>query len=809
MQGRSGFGRWGAAVVCALAIGVMAAPVAQAEKGGGLKAKITRNKQGIPTIEADSYKDLGFGYGYAFAADDICVIADTYLTGNAERSKWFGPDAKSPEGFSNLDSDLFFQRLKDRGTIQEVYSRKPPVGPEPEVKQVVKGYVAGYNRYLKKTGVANIPDPTCAGQPWVRPITKTDVYQRFYELTEYASGGVAIDGIAEAQPPAVAPKRDYDADAAAAEAISPEESAKAADLADALDMSEDTGSNGWGIGSDATKSGGGIVLANPHFPWQGPRRFYQSHLVIPGKLNVTGASLYGAPVINIGHTENLAWTHTVSTAFRFTPMQLNLDPSDPTSYIVDGQSKKMEQNTVTVQVKQPDGSLAPVSRTLYTTEYGPITNKIQGQSVFGWTNSTAFAMFDANAANSQLLNHYFDTNRAQSTKELLKILKKYQGIPWVNTIASDSKGRALYADIGAMPNVDDAKVAECLSAFGQVVFPAAGLPVLDGSRSSCAPTTEEGSPGPGLMPASKQPYQFRRDYVANSNDSYWLTNPEAPLEGYPRIIGAERTQRSLRTRLGLLMIQGRLAGTDGFAGNTFTANNVRKLVFQDRQYAGELWRQQLVDYCNAHPTMTGASGPVDVSAGCAALAGWDEHVNLDSRGALLFERFLDKFGTSASRFTTPFDVNDPVNTPYGLDTSDPDLEPSFVAAVTDLQNAGIPLDAPFGDFHTEPRGAEKIPIHGSEGGQGVFNAISDVWDPSAGYNDVTAGSSFVMVTEFDPKAKCPKDRSILTYSESASPSSKHYADQTRMFSQKKWVDPPFCAGQVKQTAKSVQVVRGN
>ena len=311
------------------------------------------------------------------------------------------------------------------------------------------------------------------------------------------------------------------------------------------------------------------------------------------------------------------------------------------------------------------------------------------------------------------------------------------------------------------------------------------------------------------MPASKQPYQFRRDYVANSNDSYWLTNPEAPLEGYPRIIGAERTQRSLRTRLGLLMIQGRLAGTDGFAGNTFTANNVRKLVFQDRQYAGELWRQQLVDYCNAHPTMTGASGPVDVSAGCAALAGWDEHVNLDSRGALLFERFLDKFGTSASRFTTPFDVNDPVNTPYGLDTSNPDLEPSFVAAVTDLQNAGIPLDAPFGDFHTESRGAEKIPIHGSEGGQGVFNAISDVWDPSAGYNDVTAGSSFVMVTEFDPKAKCPKDRSILTYSESASPSSKHYADQTRMFSQKKWVDPPFCAGQVKQTAKSVQVVRGN
>jgi hypothetical protein len=28
-----------------------------------------------------------------------------------------------------------------------------------------------------------------------------------------------------------------------------------------------------------------------------------------------------------------------------------------------------------------------------------------------------------------------------------------------------------------------------------------------------------------------------------------------------------------------------------------------------------------------------------------------------------------------------------------------------------------------------------------------------------------------------------------------------------MYSQKKWVDPPFCAGEVERTAKSVEVVR--
>jgi acyl-homoserine-lactone acylase len=310
------------------------------------------------------------------------------------------------------------------------------------------------------------------------------------------------------------------------------------------------------------------------------------------------------------------------------------------------------------------------------------------------------------------------------------------------------------------------------------------------------------------MGASRQPFLKRKDYVANGNDSYWLTNPEQPLEGFPRIIGNERTQRSLRTRLGLIMLQQRLSGTDGMKGDKFTASQVRRLVFQNRHYAGELWRDELVAYCNANPTLNGTNGPVDVSGACPVLAAWDQKVNLDSRGALLWVRFMDRFGTAAARFASPFDLADPVNTPYGLNTSASQLEGALANAVADLQAANIPLDAAYGDFHTEPRGAERIPIHGGEGGQGVFNAISDVFTPEVGYDDVTAGSSFVMVTSMTKDQKCPKDRSILTYSLSANPNSKHYADQTKMYSQKQWVDPPFCAGEVKRTAKSVKVVRG-
>ncbi len=90
------------------------------------------------------------------------------------------------------------------------------------------------------------------------------------------------------------------------------------------------------------KNGRGLVLGNPHFPWDGSERLYQAHLQIPGKLDVAGGSLYGVPLVLIGHTKGLAWSHTVATAWRFTPFALTLAPGDPHSYIVDGQVKKME-----------------------------------------------------------------------------------------------------------------------------------------------------------------------------------------------------------------------------------------------------------------------------------------------------------------------------------------------------------------------------------------------------------------------------------------------------------------------------------
>src|SRR5690242_20865024 len=174
---------------------------------GALNATIRRTAGGIPHIESSTLAGAAYGYGYAFAQDNICVMAEDYVTVDAQRSRYFGPDGsylQRGNGISanNLNSDFFFQQIIDSGIIDKLLATPPPVGPKEELKQGVHGYVEGYNRYLQDVGGANgISDPTCKGKPWVHPITDAEAYRRLYQLILLASGDVAIDGIGEAKPP--------------------------------------------------------------------------------------------------------------------------------------------------------------------------------------------------------------------------------------------------------------------------------------------------------------------------------------------------------------------------------------------------------------------------------------------------------------------------------------------------------------------------------------------------------------------------------------------------------------------------------
>jgi acyl-homoserine-lactone acylase len=252
-----------------------------------------------------------------------------------------------------------------------------------------------------------------------------------------------------------------------------------------------------------------VLLGNPHYPWDGALRFYRVGMTIPGELNVVGAGLITTPFVGIGHTDSVAWTHTVSTARRFGYYELTLDPNDPTRYRVGEESRPMMANAVTVEVLGEGGETTPVTRTLWETEFGPVAVSRR----LPWTQETCFA-FAAPSSGLRIIDQYLAMYEADDVEALHGALSRYQATAF-NTMAVDHEGGAFYGDMGLVPNVDTALVMRCAaSETAQGYWMQARIPILNAAirpaagararappcRACSAPAMRRISSGPTLSP---------------------------------------------------------------------------------------------------------------------------------------------------------------------------------------------------------------------------------------------------------------------------------------------------------------------
>ncbi|MGW7454017.1 penicillin acylase family protein [Streptomyces sp. NPDC054787] len=766
--------------------------------GGGLSAVIRYTENGIPHILARDYAHLGFGTGWAQAADQVCVLADGFVTVAGERSRWFGPEA-APDGSlssatRNLPSDLYFKGVRESGAVDKLLAAPAPAGPGKDVKELMRGWAAGYNAWLAQN---EIGDPACKGAGWVRPVTTADVAARAFAVSVLGGQGRAVDAITAAQPPAPAPAAPTTAPAAPttadapttdpAPAVDPQAAAQAA--REFFDTSRyDMGSNAVAFSGSTTAGGRGLLLGNPHYPWQGGRRFWQSQQTIPGELNVSGGSLIGAPVVGIGFNEKVAWSHTVATGTPVNLHQLTLDPADPTVYLVDGKPEAMTRRTVTVPVAGGE----PVTRTQWWTRFGPVITGMGAGLPLPWTAQTAYALADPNAANLRGSDSALAMGKARSVAGVQEALARTQGLPWVNTVAADSAGGTLFTQTQVLPRITDELAARCSTPLGRATYPASGLAVLDGARGDCALGSDPDAVQPGVFGPGRAPTLRDAPYAENSNDSAWLANADRPLTGYERVWGNVGAPRSMRTR-GAVEDVSAMAARGGL-----TVGDLQKQQFANRVPAGDLAAADAAAACAALPggTATASDGSaVDVSAACLVLAGWDHHADATSRGALLFDRFWRKLTASTAAkdlWLVPFSAADPVRTPRTLNRTAPGVGRALADAVAELRAAGIALDAPLGEHQFVVRGGQRLPVGGGTESLGVWNKIEAPWNAAAGgYPEIAHGSSHIQAVGWDG-GHCPVARTLLTYSQSANPNSPFYADQTRLFSQERWVTSRFC-----------------
>ncbi|WP_289329074.1 acylase [Pseudomonas sp. 'CRE Jenny 4'] len=714
-------------------------------------ADIRRTSYGVPHIRAFDERGLGVGMGYAYAQDNLCLLANEVVTVNGERAKFFGPDQATLEERNNLASDVFFNWLNTPEAVAAFWKAQSP-----QMQQRLEGYVAGYNRYLKEQGA-----PAHCQAAWVRPLVVQDLVKLTRRLLVEGGVGQFAEALVGATPPQATADVQSDAKGFALAAANQQR------------FTLDRGSNAVAVGRDRSFNGRGMLLANPHFPWLGGMRFYQMHLTIPGQLDVMGAALPGLPVVNIGFNQHVAWTHTVDTSKHFTLYRLTLDPKDATRYLLDGKSIPLEKTAVTVQVKQADGSLKAVSHNVYSSQFGPV---VQWPGKLDWDSHYAFSLRDANLSNDRVLQQWYAMNRASSLKELQSSVHTLQGIPWVNTLAVDDQGQSLYMNLSVVPNVSAAKLATCSD-------PRAGLQMimLDGAHSACAWDIDPRAAQPGIFPADQLPQLQRTDYVQHSNDSAWMANPKAPLTGFSPVISQDNIGLGPRARFALQRLQ-------ALEQQPISVTDLQDMVMDNEVYlAGQVMPDLLTFCANQLGTDANALQPL-----CTSLKNWDQRANLDSGvGLVHFINLMQHLQQIPDAWRVAFDPAHPLTTPSGLAIDRAPVAKALLEAMLSSSAEVSKLgQTRWGDIQV----SGQTPIHGGPQEVGIYNAMQTV--PRAdGKREVVSGTSYLQIVSFDDKG--PNAVGVLAFSESSNPASAYSKDQTQAFSEKKLHPLPFTEAQIK------------
>lgn len=744
----------------AVALVAFSASVPAQPAAGDASAQIRRTSYGVPHIVAKDERGLGYGIGYAYAQDNLCLLGNEVLTVSGERSRYFGANGKTLEQRDNLASDLFFTWLNSPSAVTAFLQAQPA-----SVQALLAGYASGYNRALAERRGQGLP-AECGNGEWLRPISSEDLVKLTRRLLAEGGVGQFVEALAGAQPPSLANRQ---APSGYATALARQER-----------FTLERGSNAVALGARRSANGRGLLLANPHFPWMGGMRFYQMQLTIPGKLDVMGAALPGLPVVNIGFNQHLAWTHTVDTSQHFTLYRLQLDPKDPTRYLLDGRSLPLVRQTISVAVKAEDGSLSQVQRQVYSSRFGPV---VQWPGRLDWDSRTAYSLRDANLENTRVLQQWYQINRADSLATLQGSIGQLQGVPWVNTLAVDQGGQALYLNQSVVPYVDQQLLDACSNPQAQ-----GRLVVLDGSRSACAWKVDAQAAQPGIFPARLLPSLQRSDFVQNSNDPAWMTNPAQPLTGYSPLVSRSDQPLGMRGRFALQRLQGKAR---------LSIDDLQRMVTDDEVYLASLVLPDLLQWCQ------GAA--VDVQAVCSSLAAWNGKADLDSgMGLVHFNNLFEALAKHPESWRVAFDPADPQHTPRGLAVEQAAvrkrLQQAALASLRQVNESGVAGQVRWGQVQ---QAVDGTPVPGGPQALGVYNAIHSV-PHGQGKRLVVSGTSYLQLVSFTDKG--PEARGLLAFSQSSEAGSAHFGDQTKAFSAKQLLPLPFTEAQIQADPEYRQYV---
>ena len=496
---------------------------------------------------------------------------------------------------------------------------------------------------------------------------------------------------------------------------------------------EDAGSNTWAIGPARSASGNAMLLINPHLSWGNTfYRYMQVHLVAPDYDQV-GTPQVGFPVAVVGFNRHTGWGRTVNTIDTVDFYRLTVKNDH---YMFDGAPRSFERETRTLKVKQSDGSLREERLDIRRSVHGPVVFDQNGVTV---------AMRVAGLDRPKMLEQWFRMGEARSLKEFQAALRMMSVPMWHANYADDQR-HIMFVFDGLVPR---RRVRDYQYWSG----------VVPGDTSDTLWTDYLSF---DELPKSVDPPS---GWHQNANEPPWLmTLPRLDRAKFPAYVAPTgEALPQMRTLRSLRMI-----------------TEDRKISYEQLLAKKHSTRMELAD--RILPDLLKAAG--DTEAG-RVLAKWDRHTDVDSRGAVLFQLFVDRYfsgagGGMADKLRVKYDPERPLDSAQGL--ADPASAAVALSAAADecRQRYGA-LDVKWGDVFRFSSGKADLPGNGGPGGSGLFRTVA--FSRREGNRFYAAsGETIVCAVEF---ARTQRAQCLLGYGNATQPGSPHLEDQLPLMVQKK------------------------
>ncbi|ASP48221.1 penicillin acylase family protein [Cognaticolwellia beringensis] len=331
--------------------------------------KILRDEYGTPHIYADSTHDLFYGYGYSVAQDRLFQMEMAKRSTQGSVAEILGAEY--------LEFDINARRLYSPSSIKAQLAKTSPKDQE-----IFAGYAAGMNAWIaeiNKQPSTLMPkqfnDFEFTPSQWnsfdVVMIFVGTMANRFGDFnSELDNAKIIKDLIArfgaekgKAIFDDLNPRFTSGTSTSISENdwVAPEHSIKeyqqyASQLPDfileqGLSSKPISGfSNCYVIGKEKTKDANAVLVNGPQFGWFDPAYTYSVGLHGAG-FDLVGNTPFAYPVILFGHNADIGWGATWGAGDIVDMYTLELNPSDPRSYLYNGEFQALESRTENIKVK--------------------------------------------------------------------------------------------------------------------------------------------------------------------------------------------------------------------------------------------------------------------------------------------------------------------------------------------------------------------------------------------------------------------------------------------------------------------------